>query len=182
LAGRSFPLELGLACAVAIAALAVPTVRLLPIFLTFLKIDAVSYGRGYTLLAFLRSDLATNTQWITDQQLIDAVAVGQFTPGPVFTTATFIGYLIAGVPGAVVATVGIFLPSFLLVALVYPLGTRIRRPPWLSGFLDGVNVAALALIACVLILLAKAALVDWFTIVLAVVALLILLRFKFNSA
>ena len=163
-------------------ALAVPTVGLLPIFFTFLKIGAVTYGSGYTLLAFLRSDLVTNTHWITDQQLIDAVAVGQFTPGPVFTTATFIGYLIAGVPGAVVATVGIFLPSFLLVALVYPLGTRIRRSPWLSGFLDGVNVAALALIAGVLILLAKAALVDWFTIVLAAVALLILLRFKINSA
>lgn len=163
-------------------ALAVPTVGLLPIFLTFLKIGAVTYGSGYTLLAFLRSNLVTTTHWITDQQLIDAVAVGQFTPGPVFTTATFIGYLIAGVPGAVAATVGIFLPSFLLVALVYPLGTRIRRSPWLSGFLDGVNVAALALIAGVLILLAKAALVDWFTIVLAAIALLILLRFKINSA
>ena len=163
-------------------ALAVPTVGLLPIFLTFLKIGAVTYGSGYTLLAFLRSDVVSTTHWITDQQLIDAVAIGQFTPGPVFTTATFIGYLIAGVPGAIAATIGIFLPSFLLVALVYPLGTRIRRSPWLSGFLDGVNVAALALIAGVLILLAKAALTDWFTIVLAAVTLLILLRFKMNSA
>jgi chromate transporter len=163
-------------------ALAVPTVGLLPIFLTFLKIGMVTYGSGYTLLAFLRSDIVSNTHWITDQQLIDAVAIGQFTPGPVFTTATFIGYLIAGVPGAVAATVGIFLPSFILVALVYPLGTRIRRSPWLSGFLDGVNVAALSLIGGVLILLAKAALVDWFTIAIAAVALIILLRFRINSA
>jgi chromate transporter len=164
------------------AALAVPAVGLLPIFFTFLKIGAVTYGSGYTLLAFLRSDVVSTTRWITDQQLIDAVAIGQLTPGPVFTTATFIGYLIAGVPGAIVATAGIFLPSFILVALVYPLGTRIRRSPWLSAFLDGVNVAALALIAGVLILLAKAALVDWFTIVLAAVALILLLRFKMNSA
>jgi chromate transporter len=163
-------------------ALAVPTVGLLPIFFTFLKIGAVTYGSGYTLLAFLRSDVVSTTHWITDQQLIDAVAIGQFTPGPVFTTATFIGYLIAGVPGAIAATVGIFLPSFVLVALVYPLGTRIRQSPWLSGFLDGVNVAAIALIAGVLILLGKAALVDWFTIVIATVALMILLRFKMNSA
>ena len=164
------------------AALAVPAVGLLPIFLTFLKIGAVTYGSGYTLLAFLRTDVVTNTHWITDQQLINAVAIGQFTPGPVFTTATFIGYLIAGVPGALVATLGIFLPAFILSALVYPLGTRIRQSPWLSGFLDGVNVAALALIAGVLILLSRAALVDWFTIVIAVAALIILLRFKINSA
>ncbi|MGO8950073.1 MAG: chromate efflux transporter [Ktedonobacterales bacterium] len=164
------------------ATLAVPAVGLLPIFLTFLKIGFVTYGSGYTLLAFLRSDVVTNTHWITDTQLINAVAIGQFTPGPVFTTATFIGYLIAGVPGALVATLGIFLPSFILVALVYPLGSRIRQSPWLSGFLDGVNVAALALIAGVLILLGRAALVDWLTIALAAVALVILLRFKINSA
>jgi chromate transporter len=163
-------------------ALVVPAVGLLPIFLTFLKIGAVTYGSGYTLLAFLHTDVVTNTHWITDQQLIDAVAIGQFTPVPVFTTATFIGFLIAGVPGAAAATVGIFLPAFILSALVYPLGTRIRRSPWLSAFLDGVNVAALALIAGVLLLLARAALVDWFTIAIAALALIILLRFKFNSA
>ena len=166
----------------AAAVVAVPTVGLLPIFLTFLKIGAVTYGSGYTLLAFLRSDVVTTTHWITDQQLIDAVAIGQFTPGPVFTTATFIGYLIAGVPGSLAATVGIFLPAFILAALIYPLGTRIRQSPWLSGFLNGVNVAALALIAGVLILLSRAALVDWFTISVAAIALIILLRFKINSA
>jgi chromate transporter len=162
--------------------LSAPAVGLLPIFLTFLKIGAVTYGSGYTLLAFLHSDMVTNTHWITDQQLIDAVAVGQFTPGPVFTTATFLGYLIAGVPGAVVATVGIFLPSFVLVALIYPFEGRIRQSPWLSGFLDGVNVAALALIGSVLLLLGRAAIVDLFTLLLAGIALLILLRFKINSA
>ena len=153
-----------------------------PLFLTFLKIGAVTYGSGYTLLVFMRTDLVVNTHWITDQQLIDAVAVGQFTPGPVFTTATFVGYLIAGIPGAIVATVGIFLPSFVLVGLVYPLGGRIRQSPMLSAFLDGVNVAALALIAGVLVLLARAALVDLFTVTLAAVAFVVLLRFKFNSA
>jgi chromate transporter len=165
-----------------IAIILASAVGLLPIFLTFLKIGAVTYGSGYTLLAFLHSDMVTNTHWVTDQQLIDAVAVGQFTPGPVFTTATFLGYLIAGVPGAVVATVGIFLPSFVLVALIYPFEGRIRQSRWLSGFLDGVNVAALALIAGVLVLLGRAALVDLFTLLLAGVALVILLRFKINSA
>jgi chromate transporter len=161
---------------------ATTTAGLLPLFLTFLKIGAVTYGSGYTLLAFMRTDLVVNSHWISSQQLIDAVAVGQFTPGPVFTTATFIGYLIAGIPGAIVATVGIFLPSFVLVALVYPLGGRIRQSPLLSAFLDGVNVAALALIMGVLILLARAALVDLFTYALAALAFLVLLRFKVNSA
>jgi chromate transporter len=168
--------------ALTLATAAAAAVGLLPIFLTFLKIGAVTYGSGYTLLAFMRTDLVVNSHWITDQQLIDAVAVGQFTPGPVFTTATFVGYLIAGIPGAIVATVGIFLPSFVLVALMYPLGGRIRQSPLLSAFLDGVNVAALALIVGVLILLARAALVDVFTVVLAGLAFLILLRFKINSA
>jgi chromate transporter len=165
-----------------IVILSAPAIGLLPIFLTFLKIGAVTYGSGYTLLAFLHSDMVTNTHWVTDQQLIDAVAVGQFTPGPVFTTATFLGYIMAGVPGALVATVGIFLPSFVLVALIYPFEGRIRQSPWLSRFLDGVNVAALALIAGVLVLLSRAALVDLFTILLAGVSLVILLRFKINSA
>jgi chromate transporter len=130
----------------------------------------------------LRTDLVVNRHWITDQQLINAVAVGQFTPGPVFTTATFIGYLLAGVPGALVATVGIFLPSFILVALIYPLGRHVRQSRLLSTFLDGVNVAAVALIAGVLIVLTRAALVDLFTVLLAAVALAVLLRFKINSA
>jgi chromate transporter len=165
-----------------VALAAAPGVGLLSLFLVFLKVGAVTYGSGYTLLAFLRTDLVVRLHWLTDRQLLDAIAVGQFTPGPVFTTATFIGYLIAGFPGALVATLGIFLPSFALVAVIYPLGGRIRQSPIAGAFLDGVNVAAVALIAGVLIQLGQAALVDPFTVVLAAVALLVLLRFNLNSA
>ncbi|HLH71805.1 MAG TPA: chromate efflux transporter, partial [Chloroflexota bacterium] len=112
-----------------LAAAAVPF-SLTVLFLTFLKIGALLYGSGYVLLAFLRADFVENLHWLTDQQILDAVAVGQFTPGPVFTTATFIGYLLAGVPGAVVATVAIFLPGFLFVALIFPVVPRLRRSPW----------------------------------------------------
>jgi chromate transporter len=163
-------------------AVVAPAVGLVPLFLEFLKIGAVTYGSGYTLLAFLQGDLVSRLHWITDRQLLDAVAVGQFTPGPVFTTATFIGYLTDGVPGALVATAGIFLPAFVLCALLFPLGGRIRRSALASAFLDGVNVAAIALIAAVLLQLARAALVDWVTVAIAAVALLILLRFRINSA
>jgi chromate transporter len=157
-------------------------VALFPLFLEFLKIGAVTYGSGYTLLAFLHGDLVGQFHWLTDKQLLDAVAVGQFTPGPVFTTATFIGYLTDGLPGALVATVGIFLPAFVLCALLFPLGGRIRRSPLASAFLDSVNVAAVVLIAAVLLQLGKAALVDRVTWILAAVALVVLLRFKVNSA
>jgi chromate transporter len=159
-----------------------PAVGLLALLLEFLKLGAVVYGSGYTLLAFLRTDLVVRLHWLPDRQLLDAVAIGQFTPGPVFTTATFIGYLVAGFPGALVATLGIFLPSFVLVAIIYPLGGRIRRSPLAASFLDGVNAAAVALIAGVLIQLGRAALVDHVTIIMAVAAFLLLLRFKFNSA
>jgi chromate transporter len=152
------------------------------LFLTFLKIGAVLYGSGYVLLAFLRSDFVQGLGWLTDHQLIDAVAVGQFTPGPVFTTATFIGYLVGGVPGALLATLAIFLPSFIFVGLVYPIVPRLRRSPWTSALLDGVNVAALGLMAGVTWELARAAIVDWRTALIALLALAILLRFKINSA
>jgi chromate transporter len=167
---------------VGVAMMVAPPVGLLALFLVFLKIGAVTYGSGYTLLAFLHTDLIVNRHWLTEGQLLDAVAVGQLTPGPVFTTATFIGYLLAGLPGALVATLGIFLPSFVLVASIYPLGGRIRRSPLASSFLDGVNVAAVALIAGVLLQLGQAALVDPLTIALAVAALLVLFRFELNSA
>src|SRR5262249_16893988 len=108
------------------------------LFLFFLKVGAILFGSGYVLLAFLRADLLDHWHWLTDRQLIDAVAIGQITPGPVFTTATFVGYLLGGVPGAVVATVGIFLPSFVLVALSGPLIPRLRRSPSAGAFLDGV--------------------------------------------
>jgi chromate transporter len=151
------------------------------LFFTFLKIGAVLYGSGYVLLAFLRSDFVVRYGWLTDQQLIDAVAIGQVTPGPVFTTATFIGYLLGGVPGALFATLGIFLPSFIFVAISNPLIPRIRNSPWASGLLDGVNVAALGLMAAVTWQLGRASLIDPLTILIALGSLVLLVRFKLNS-
>ena len=152
------------------------------LFLTFLKIGSLLYGSGYVLLAFLRSDFVTRTGWLTDQQLLDAVAIGQFTPGPVFTTATFIGYLLGGWAGAIVSTIAIFLPSFIFVALTDPFVPRLRRS-WVTGaVLDGVVVASLALMAAVSWELGRAAVVDIPTAVLALAALFLLLRTKINSA
>ena len=152
------------------------------LFLIFLKVGALLYGSGYVLLAFLRNDLVVNYGWLTDQQLLDAVAIGQFTPGPVFTTATFIGYVLAGIPGAIVATLGIFLPSFFFVALLARIVPYIRKSPWTAAFLDGVNVAALGLMAGVTWQLGRAALIDIPTILLALAAGFLLFRFKLNSA
>jgi chromate transporter len=151
------------------------------LFLTFLKIGALVFGSGYVLLAFLRADLVDRLHWLTEPQLLDAVAVGQVTPGPVFTTATFIGYIIAGAWGAVVATVGIFLPGFVLVAVTRPLIARVRRSVTAAAFLDGVNVASLALMAVVTVELARAALVDILTILIASVGAILLIRWKVNS-
>ncbi|HVB22096.1 MAG TPA: chromate efflux transporter, partial [Ktedonobacteraceae bacterium] len=164
----------------AIAATAVPF-SLPTLFLTFLKIGAVLYGSGYVLLAFLRSDFVLHLHWLTDRQLLDAISIGQFTPGPVFTTATFIGYILGGLPGALLATLGIFLPSFALVALVYPVAARLRRSPWTAPLLDGVNVAALALMAGVLFQLGQNALIDILSCAIALIAFVVLLRFKINS-
>lgn len=152
------------------------------IFGVFLKIGAVLYGSGYVLLAFLQREIVEQNHWLTSQQLLDAVAIGQVTPGPVFTTATFIGYLLGGNLGAIAATVGIFLPAFVLVALVNPWVDKLRQSVWLSGFLDGVNAASLGLMAGVTWVLAQAALVDWLTWILAATSLVILLKFKPNSA
>jgi chromate transporter len=151
-------------------------------FLFFLKVGAVLFGSGYVLLAFLRGDLVERWGWLTEGQLLDAIAVGQVTPGPVFTTATFIGYLLAGKAGAVLATVGIFLPAFLFVAASAPFLPRLRQSPVAAAFLDGVNVASLALMAVVTWRLGASALVDAATIGLAVVAAILLLRFRVNSA
>jgi chromate transporter len=134
------------------------------------------------LLAFLRADLVAHRGWLTDSQLLDAVAVGQVTPGPVFTTPTFVGYLLGGVRGAVVATVGIFLPAFLLVALSGPLVSRIRKSTVASTFLDGANVASLALMAAVTWQLGRASLVDVVTVAMAVASAIALLRFRVNCA
>jgi len=151
------------------------------LFLVFLKIGSVLYGSGYVLLAFLRSDFVNRLGWLTDRQLLDAVAIGQFTPGPVLTTATFVGYLVGGGPGAVLATVGIFLPGFVFVAASHPLLPRIRASRWTAAILDGVNVAALGLMAGVAWELGRAAIVDAVTAALALVAVVLLIRFKTSS-
>lgn len=155
---------------------------LVSLFLVFLKLGATVFGSGYVLLAFLRADLVTHRGWLTDAQLVDAVAVGQVTPGPVFTTATFIGFVLGGIRGAVLSTVGIFLPAFLLVAVSGPLVPRIRKSKPAGAFLDGVNVASLALMAAVTWQLGRASLVDTLTVLLAVASLIALLRFRVNSA
>jgi chromate transporter len=151
------------------------------LFLSFLKIGSVIFGSGYVLLAFLQSEFVERLHWLTEKQLIDAVAVGQFTPGPVFTTATFIGYILGGWLGAIVATVGIFLPGFLLVAASGPLIPRIRRSPVISAALDGVVAGSLALMAVVTWQLGKAAIMDRMTIAIFVVSAVALLRFRVNS-
>jgi chromate transporter len=152
------------------------------LFLVFLKIGSVVFGSGYVLLAFLRTDLVVHRAWITDAQLVDAVAIGQVTPGPVFTTATFLGYLLLGPLGAAVATIGIFLPAFILVALSGPVVPHIRRSATAGGFLDGVNIASLALMAAVSYQLGRAAVVDGVTASLAIASAILLLRFRINSA
>jgi chromate transporter len=151
------------------------------LFLFFLKVGAVLYGSGYVLLAFIRADLVERWHWLTESQLLDAIAVGQVTPGPVFTTATFIGYVLGGTKGATVATVGIFLPAFVFVAASGPLVPRIRRSPTAGAFLDGVNAAALALMVVVTYQLGRAAIVDFTTIGLALISAVILFRFRVNS-
>ncbi|WP_437743429.1 chromate efflux transporter [Sorangium sp. So ce1504] len=173
------PLASG-AAATAAAAVSVPF-GLLPLFLFFAKVGSVLFGSGYVLLAFLRADLVERYRWMTEAQLLDAVAVGQVTPGPVFTAATFIGYLLGRVPGALVATAGIFLPAFFFVALSGPLIPRVRRSPVASAFLDGVNAASLALMAVVSFRLARAAVVDWLTGALAIAAALLLIRYRVSS-
>jgi chromate transporter len=161
---------------------ATSTFGLLPLFLFFLKVGAVLYGSGYVLLAFIRADLVERWHWLTETQLLDAIAVGQVTPGPVFTTATFIGYVLGGYQGAIVATLGIFLPAFCFVALSGPLVPRIRRSPAAGAFLDGVNVAALSLMVLVIYQLGRASLVDIKTVLIGVISGFILFRFRINSA
>ena len=151
------------------------------IFLYFAKIGSVLYGSGYVLLAFLQTDLVAHWHWLTAHQLLDAVAAGQVTPGPLFTTATFIGYLLAGTAGAVCATLGIFLPAFFFCAISGPLVPRVRRSAVAGAFLDGVNIASLALMAGVIWALARAAVVDIFTGALVAIGAVILFRYRVNS-
>lgn len=150
------------------------------LFLTFAKIGAVLYGTGYVLIAFLYGEFV-DTGILTQQQLMDAVAIGQVTPGPLFTTATFIGYQLAGLPGAIAATVGIFLPSFVFVVISSPWIPRMRRSAWLGAFLDGVNVSALALMGGVTLRLARVAVVDVQGLILALVSAVLLIRFRVSA-
>lgn len=152
------------------------------LFLTMLKIGAVLYGSGYVLLAFLEGDLVDRLGWVTEQQLLDAVSIGQVTPGPVFTTATFLGYLVAGLPGAFLATVGIFLPSFVFVGLLTRITDRLRASPWTATMLDGLNATALALMAGVSWELGRSALVDGWTAGIFGATLLLMWRTRLNSA
>ncbi|MBW4537052.1 MAG: chromate transporter [Pleurocapsa minor HA4230-MV1] len=152
------------------------------VFWFFLKIGSILYGSGYVLLVFLQRDLVERNHWLTSQQLLDAVAIGQVTPGPVLTTATFVGYLLAGNAGAIAGTLGIFLPAFVLVGIVNPWVRTLRQSPWTGGFLDGVNAASLGLMVGVTYTLGRAAIVDWLTIIVAVFSAIAVFQFKINSA
>jgi chromate transporter len=165
-----------LGTAASASAAAAPTSTSL--FFVFAQIGSVLFGSGYVLLAFLRSELVIARGWLTEAQLLDAVAVGQITPGPVFTTATFVGYVLSGPEGALAATAGIFLPAFVFVALSAPLLPMLRRSQPLGGFLDGVNVASLALMVLVTCELARASVRDVPSALVALASLVALVRFK----
>ena len=169
-----------LALAVTAAPSAPVTLSALGLF--FLKIGCVLFGSGYILVAYLQGGLVEQYQWLTQQQLLDAVAIGQFTPGPVLTTATFIGYVLAGPTGALVATLGIFVPSFLFVLTTNPLIPRLRQSAAASAFLDAVNASAIGLMAAVTVELARHTLIDWGAWLIALISAAVLFRYKVNSA
>ena len=164
---------IGLVLPIAGATAAAP-VSLITLGAVFLKAGALLFGSGYVLLAFLRGDLVERLGWLTDAQLLDAVAIGQVTPGPLFTTATFIGYVLAGLPGALVATIAIFLPAFAFVALIGPIADRLRDRPLTAALLDGVNAAAIGLMAAVSVQLGASAIRDPLTVALGVAAIALL--------
>ncbi|MEM9997103.1 MAG: chromate efflux transporter [Bacteroidota bacterium] len=170
----------------ALPALALPSVAasvpLWQLGLFFFKVGAVLYGSGYVLIAFLEGDLVDGYGWLTQQQLLDAVAIGQFTPGPVLTTATFIGYVLGGVPGAIIATLGIFLPAFVFAGLLHPIVPKLRKSVWTAAFLDAVNAAAVALMAVVTLQLGLSVLDGWLPITIFAVAAVLALRYKINAA
>jgi chromate transporter len=151
------------------------------LFLSFLKIGSVLYGSGYVLVAFFNSEFVQRLGWITHQQLLDAIAVGQITPGPVASSATFIGYLIGGWQSALLATLAFFIPSFVFVALISRIMPYLRKKWWSGAFLDGVNVASLGLMAAVTWELGRAGVTDWFTIMLTIAALFLVFKYKTNS-
>ena len=169
--------------AMSFAALPVMAVSAGPasLFLVFLKLGVVVFGSGYVLVAFLQADLVDRLHWITQPQLLDAITAGQVTPGPVFATATFLGYLIHGWSGAALATLGIFLPSFLMAGAVGALAGRIRKSKLAAAFLDGVNAAAVALMAAVALSLGLATMMDRWTLALGLVSAVLLIRFRVNA-
>ncbi|MEL7333588.1 MAG: chromate transporter [Cyanobacteria bacterium J06560_2] len=177
--GLSFPSTVAQVSAPVSTAVSVGWVS---VFLFFLKVGAVLYGSGYVLLAFLQRDVVEHYGWLSSQQLLDAVAIGQMTPGPVLTTATFVGYLVAGHMGAIAGTVGIFLPAFLLVGIVNPWVPKLRQSPIAGGFLDGVNAASLGLMVGVTYILTRAAVIDVPTVVIALMSAIAVFRFKTNPA
>ena len=152
------------------------------LFLLFFKIGAVLYGSGYVLLAFLETEFIEKLHIVTMPQLIDAVAIGEFTPGPIFTTSTFIGYILKGLPGAIFATIGVFLPSFIIVLLIKPIIPRLRNSPWTSSMLDGINVGALVLMTAVTIKLGISTLTNWLPIMIFIISFYVKSKFKLNSA
>ncbi len=156
------------------------------IALFFLKVGSVLYGSGYVLVAFLKGELVDSLGWLTQQQLLDAIAIGQFTPGPVLSTATFIGYVIAGIPGALAATLGMFLPSFVFVAILNPIIPRLRASRWLGAFLDAVNISSVALMLFVTVKLAGGIFIDnrsidWFATLISLVAGVLVVRIRLNA-
>ena len=150
------------------------------LFTTFIKIGSILYGSGYVLIAYLQAEFVNHLGWLTSEQVIDAITIGQITPGPVFTTATFIGYILGGPPAAILATIGIFLPAFVFVAISHPFIPKLRASPWFGGFLDGVNVASLGLMAAVCWQLGKDTLVDWYSLLIGIFSLILLLHYKIN--
>ena len=150
--------------------------------LFFLKVGSVLYGSGYVLVAFLEGDLVHKYGWLTQQQLLDAIAIGQFTPGPVLSTAAFIGYVLAGIPGAAVSAAAIFAPSFVFVAILNPIVPRLRRSAWMGAFLDAVNVSAVGLMAAVLVRLTGDVVTTWPAVIIALLAAAAVLRWRVTSA
>jgi len=167
--------------AASVSAAGIAGISLWKLGLFFLKIGSVLYGSGYVLVAFLEGGLVKDYGWLTNQQLLDAIAIGQFTPGPVHSTATFVGYVLSGIPGATVATAAIFLPSFLFVLILNPIIPRLRASKVMSAFLDAINVSAIGLMVSVVVSLAGRTLTDWRAIVIAIVAAIAGIRFKLSS-
>lgn len=157
-------------------------VGLASIFLYFLKVGAVLFGSGYVLLAILRADLVVRLHWMTDAQLLDSIAVSQATPGPFFTVATFIGYVLGGWRGAILGTIGMFLPAFIFVGMTAHVLPKLRKSPYAGAFLDGVNASAVALMGFVGWQFARASLVNWSSLIIAVVSVFLVFRYKINSA